>query len=149
MLLGAAVALLLAPGVQPLAGESVSGAIAFPRPQRMSVDVGARDRLSLRLGFDGRCKGGGIGELWMSFVPAKQALRVRGGAFSGRVTGISRGVAGHEGWTGHFTWRITGQFTDHEVASATVSGSVIVRSGGRAVSRCETARPARARLRGA
>ncbi len=147
MLLGAAVAVLLAPGVQPLAGESVSGAIAFPRPQRMSVDVGARDRLTLRLGFDGRCKGGGIGELWMSFVPAKQTLRVRDGAFSGRVTGTARGVGGRDSWTGHFTWRVSGRFSDHEMASAMVSGSVLVRSGGRAVSRCDTARPALARLR--
>jgi hypothetical protein len=144
----AAMALALAPGVQPLAGESVSGSIAFPRPQKMSVVVGARDRLSLQLGFDGRCKGGGIGELWMSFVPARHTLKVRSGAFSGRVTGTWRGVGGRKAWTGHFIWRVSGRFTDHEVASATVSGSVIVRSGGRAVSRCDTARPATARLRG-
>ena len=144
----AAAVLALAPGVQPLAGESVSGRVAFPRPQKMSIDVGARDRLSLRLGFDGRCAGGGIDELWMSYVPARQTLRVRKGSFSGRVTGVSRGVGGREAWTGHFTWRVSGQFTDHEVVSATVSGSVIVRSGRRAVSRCEIARPTRARLRG-
>ena len=148
MLRVAAVILALAPGVQPLAGESVSGPIAFPRPQKMSILVGARDRASLRLGFDGRCAGGGIDELWMSFVPVKQTLRVRDGAFSGRVTGVSRGVGGREAWTGHFTWRVSGQFTDHEVASATVSGSVIVRSGGHAVSRCDTSRPARVRLKG-
>jgi hypothetical protein len=145
----AAVFLALAPGVQPLAGESVSGQIAFPRPQKMSVVVGAKDRVSLRLGFDGRCKGGGIGELWMSYVPARQTLKVRSGAFSGRVTGVARGVGGRDAWTGHFTWRVSGRFTDHEVASATVSGSVIVRSGGKAVSRCDTARPAGARLRAA
>ena len=144
----AAVLLALAPGVQPLAGESVSGPIAFPRPQKMSVLVGAKDRLSLRLGFDGHCAGGGIGELWMSFVPARQTLKVRSGGFTGRVTGVARGVGGRKDWTGHFTWRISGRFTDHEVASATVSGSVIVRSGGRAVSRCDTARPAGARLKG-
>jgi hypothetical protein len=145
----AAAFLALAPGVQPLAGESVSGSIAFPRPQKMSMVVGARDRLALRLGFDGRCAGGGIDELWMSFVPARQTLKVRSGAFSGRVTGVSRGVGGRDAWTGHFTWRVSGRFTDHEVASATVSGSVIVRSGGRAISRCDTARPATARLRAA
>ncbi len=149
MLAVAAAILALAPGVQPLAGESVSGSIAFPRRQKMSIDVGARDRLTLRLGFDGHCAGGGIDELWMSYVPARQTLRVRDGAFSGRVTGVSRGVGGRDAWTGHFTWRISGRFTDHEVATATVSGSVIVRSGGRAVSRCDTARPARARLRAA
>ena len=145
----AAAVLALAPGVQPLAGESVSGSIAFPRAQKMSIDVRAGDRLSLRLGFDGRCAGGGLGELWMSFVPARQTLRVRNGAFSGRVTGVSRGVGGRDAWTGHFTWRVSGRFTDHGVASATVSGSVIVRSGGKAVSRCDTARPAGARLRAA
>jgi hypothetical protein len=140
--------LALAPGVQPLAGESVSGSIAFPRKQRMSIDVGARDRLTLRLGFDGRCKGGGIDELWMSYVPARETLRVRKGAFSGRVTAVSRGVGGNDAWTGHFSWRISGRFTAHEAVSATVSGSVIVRSKGRAVSRCDITRPAKARLRG-
>jgi len=148
VLVTAALLAALVPGVQPLAGESVTGSIAFPRPQKMSITVGAGNRLSLQLGFDGRCKGGGIGELWSSFVPARQTLRVRDGAFSGRVTGVSRGVGGRDDWTGHFTWRVSGRFTDHEVASATVSGSVIVRSGGKAVSRCEIARPSRARLRG-
>jgi hypothetical protein len=149
MLAVATAILALAPGVQPLAGESVSGPIAFPRPQKMSVVVGARDRLSFRLGFDGRCAGGGIDELWMSYVPARQTLKVRSGAFSGRLTGTSRGVGGRDAWTGHFTWRVSGRFTDHGVASATVSGSVIVRSGHRAVSRCDIARPARAQLRAA
>jgi hypothetical protein len=144
----AAVALALTPGVQPLAGESVSGPIAFPRPQKMTIHVGANDRLSLQLGFDGRCAGGGIGELWMSNVLARQTLKVRSGAFSGRLTAVSPGVGGHKAWTGHFTWRISGRFTAHEVATAKVSGSVIVRSGGKAVSRCEIARPAKARLRG-
>jgi hypothetical protein len=115
----------------------------------MSILVGANDRLSVRLGFDARCAGGGIGELWMSNVPARQTLKVRSGAFSGRLTGVSRGVGGHAAWTGHFTWRISGRFTAHEVATATVSGSVIVRSGGKAVSRCDIARSAKARLRGA
>ena len=64
VLVTAALLAALVPGVQPLAGESVSGPIAFPRPQKMSILVGANDRLSLRLGFDARCAGGGIGELW-------------------------------------------------------------------------------------
>jgi hypothetical protein len=143
-----AVALALASGVQPFAGESVSGPIAFPRPQRMSLVVGQKDRVSLQLGFDGRCAGGGLGELWMSFVPAKQTLKVRNGEFSGRVTGTSRGVGGTSR-DAYFTWRVSGKFTDHEVASVTVSGSAIVRSGRKAVSRCEIARPSSARLRGA
>ena len=79
---------------------------------------------------------------------ARETLRVRNGAFSGRVTGLSRGVGGNDAWTGHFSWRVSGRFTAHEVASATVSGSVIVRSKGRAVSRCDISRPAKARLRG-
>ena len=148
MLAFAAVALALAPSVQPVAGDSVAGSIAFPRRQKMSIDVGAADRLSLRLGFDGRCKGGGIDELWMSYVPVRETLRVRGGAFAGRVTGVSEGVGGRAGWTGHFTWRVSGRFTAHEVASVKVSGSVIVRAHGRKVSRCDIARPANARLRG-
>jgi len=148
VLTAAALFLALAPGVQPLAGESVSGSIAFPRPQRMTLAVGARDRLTLRLGFDGRCKGGGIDELWMSFVPARETLKLRSGAFSGRVTAVSQGVGGHDAWTGHFSWRVSGRFTAHEVATAKISGSVIVRSNGRAVSRCDITRPATARLRG-
>jgi hypothetical protein len=144
-----ALALALAPGVQPPAGESVSGSIAFPRPQKVSIEVGPGDRLSARLGFDGRCSGGGLGELWMSSVPAKQTLRVRNGTFSGRMTAVLDGVGRRDAWTGHFVWRVAGRFGDRGLATATVSGSVIVRAGGRNISRCDIARPASARLRSA
>ena len=83
-MLGAAfVALALAAGVQPAAGDFVEGAIAFPRRQPMSIQVLAGDQLAVTLGFDGRCTHGGMGELWISHVPAsgtasRQEREVRG-----------------------------------------------------------------------
>jgi hypothetical protein len=139
-------ALAAAAGVQPLSGESVTGTIAFPRAQKMSLTVLERDRLALRLGFDGRCDGGGLGELWMSFVPARETLEVRGGRFAGKLTGTSRGVGGTSARTAHFTWRVSGRFTDHRAATATIAGSAIVREGRKAIARCEIARPATATL---
>jgi hypothetical protein len=137
---------LAAGGVQPLSGESVTGTLAFPRPQQMSIKVGDRDRLALALGFDGTCAGGGLGELWMSFVPATGSLKVRDGAFSGKLTGSSRGVGGDKSRTASFTWNVSGRFTDHQVATATVAGSALVKEGRKVVSRCSIARPAAARL---
>jgi hypothetical protein len=144
--LGLVFGAMAGPGVQPFAGESVAGRITFPRPQGMSIAVLEGGRLSLRLGFDGRCAGGGLGELWMAFVPAKETLVVRRGVFAGKVTGTSRGIGGDAGRTARFTWSVSGRFTDHQVARVTVSGSAIVRAGGKAVSRCEIAKPASARL---
>jgi hypothetical protein len=149
MLLSSLLAVLAVAGVQPLTGESVTGSIAFPRAQKMSIKVQERDRLELRLGFNGRCDGGGLGELWMSFVPARETLRVRGGAFSGKVTGASRGVGGKSSRTASFTWRVSGRFTGHGAATVRIAGSAIVREGGKAVSRCQIAEPATAKLRGA
>jgi hypothetical protein len=97
VLLLALPAVASAAAVQPQRGVSLTGTVAFPRPQQMSLRVEARDRLTVALGFDGRCRGGGIGELWMSFVPARGSLRVKDGVFAGRLTGTSsalRGVAG-------------------------------------------------------
>lgn len=135
-----------AAGVQPQRGDSVTGTIAFPRPQQMSINVLEKDWLSLRLGFDGRCKGGGVGELWMSSVAADHALRVRDGAFSGRVTGTARRVGGVASRSAQFTWRVSGRFTGRQAATATISGRAVVRSKGRVISRCEIARPAKATL---
>ena len=101
---------LAAGGVQPVSGESVTGTLAFPRPQQMSIRAGEHDRLALALGFDGKCSGGGLGELWMSFVPANEPLKVRGGVFSGRLTGATRVNASR---TASFTWRVSGRFTGH------------------------------------
>jgi hypothetical protein len=115
----------------------------------MTIAVRDRDRLELRLGFDGRCDGGGVGELWMSYVPASRTLKLRGGEFTGKVTGTSRGVGGDASRTAFFTWRVSGRFTGHGAATATVSGSAIIRRAGKAVSRCEIAKPATAKLRSA
>jgi hypothetical protein len=136
--------LALGGGVQPASGDSVSGAIAFKRPQPMSIDVGANDQLSFVMGFDGSCSGGGLGELWMSGVKAGEKLTVRGGKFSGRLTG-SADVGG--GRTAAFSWNVSGTFTARQAATATVSGRAVVRSGGKVVSRCTIARPAKAKLK--
>jgi hypothetical protein len=133
-----------AAAVQPQRGVAVSGTIEFPRPQRMSLQVGARDRLTVTLGFDGRCRGGGIGELWMSFVPARGSLTVKDGVFSGRLTGTSSALGGKR--TASFSWRLSGHFTDSKVATATVTGSARVRSGSHVISRCTIAKPATVRL---
>jgi hypothetical protein len=137
---------LAAAGVQPFSGESVSGTIAFPREQKMSIAVRSGDRLDLRLGFDGRCDGGGLRELWMSNVRADRTLRIRDGAFAGKLTGAQRGIGGRSARVARFTWNISGRFTDHGAAVATISGSAIVRERGKAISRCTIARPATARL---
>jgi hypothetical protein len=141
-----AVLALAAGGVQPLSGESVTGTLAFPRPQQMSIKVGGNDRLSLALGFDGTCAGGGLGELWMSFVPANGTLKVRDGAFSGKLSGRASGVGGSKSRTASFSWSVSGRFTAHQVGTATVSGSALVKEGGKVVSRCTIAKPAAARL---
>ena len=79
-----AVPLLLA-GTASAAGRrraegrrALRGAIKFPRAQRMSIETDARDgnKLKVRMGFDGKCKGGGMGEAWVSTI-ARQADRPR------------------------------------------------------------------------
>jgi Periviscerokinin family len=142
-----ATALAVLAGIQPFAGETVSGMIPFPRAQKMSITVRGADKLELRLGFDGRCDGGGLGELWMSSVPATSRLTVRDGRFSGRLTGSSRGIGGRPQRVAKFSWRVSGRFTDHGQAVATVSGSALVREHGKAIARCETRKPAKATLR--
>jgi hypothetical protein len=141
-----AAALVVLSGVQPFAGESVSGTVAFPREQKMAIAVRGGDKLELRLGFDGRCDGGGLGELWMSYVPADQRLAVRRGEFSGKVTATSRGIGGKAYRAATFTWRISGRFTGRGAAVATLSGSALVRDRGRTVARCTISRPAKATL---
>jgi hypothetical protein len=131
-------------GVQPATGDYVEGRAAFPRPQHMSISVENGDRLAVRLGFDGRCTGGGLGELWIADVPGHGTLRVHGGAFSGRVTGTDAGIV--RGRVTSFAWTLSGRFTGDHVATAVLEGRATVRSHGRVISRCRIARPARARL---
>jgi hypothetical protein len=114
----------------------------------MTLSVDARDpsRAKVTLGFDGRCKGGGLGELWTSFVPARQTLRIRRGRFSAHLTGSTGNIGGVTGRTGSFKWKLKGRFTGSHTATATVAGTAVVRSSGRTLARCRIAAPARVTL---
>lgn len=137
-----------ADGIEPRAGTLLSGMIQFPRPQAMTIETDARDssKLTVRMGFDGRCKGGGIGEAWASNIESRPTVRVRDGRFSADLTGTARNLGGVSGRTGEFTWRLTGRFTARDVATATVTGTANIRAGGRIISRCKIADPADVRL---
>jgi hypothetical protein len=134
--------------VQPRAGSQLSGTIHFPREQQMRVEADSRDgtKLKVRMGFDGKCKGGGLGEAWASTVLAKQTVRVRDGQFSAALTGSTSNLGGVKGRTGEFTWKLTGRFLSQDVASATVSGTGLVKTGKRVISRCKIAEPTPVRL---
>jgi hypothetical protein len=132
--------------VQPQAGVQLSGMIDFPRQQRMTIQTDAADgsRLSVAMGFDGRCKGGGLGELWAANVRATPEIRVRDGRIAANLTGTSRALG--QGRTGVFKWRLTGRFVARDVVVATVTGSAEVRVDGKTVSKCRIAGPADVRL---
>jgi hypothetical protein len=134
--------------VQPKAGSLLSGAIQFPREQQMRIETDPRDgaKLKVRMGFDGKCKGGGLQEVWASTVLTKQTVRVRDGGFSATLTGTSENLGGVKGRTGEFTWKLTGRFLAEDIASATVSGTADVKHGKRVISRCKIAAPASVRL---
>jgi hypothetical protein len=134
--------------VEPKAGSHLSGTIHFPREQQMRIEADRRDgtKLKARMGFDGKCKGGGLGEAWVSTVLARQTVRVRDGQFSADLTGSASNLGGVKGRTGEFTWKLRGRFLSQSVASATVSGTALVKSGKRVISRCKIARPASVRL---
>lgn len=139
---------LAADPIEPRAGLVLKGEIDFPRAQKMQVRTGAKDgsRLTVSLAFHGKCKGGGLGELWASNIAARPQVRVRDGRFDAALTGTTRGVGGVSGRTGHFKWTLRGRFTDRDVAVATVRGTAEVRAGGKVVSRCEIRKPASVRL---
>jgi hypothetical protein len=134
--------------IEPRPGVLLSGTIQFPRAQTMSVETDARDgsKLTVRMGFDGRCKGGGLAEAWASRVETRPFVRVRDGRFSADLTGTARNLGGVSGRTGEFTWRLTGRFSARDVATATVTGSANIRVDGRIISRCKIADPATVRL---
>ena len=146
---GAGAAAHAAEPVKPRAGVLLSGQIQFPRAQSMYVRTGVKDssRMSVALGFHGRCSGGGLSELWSANVSAKPQLRVREGRFSGTLKGVTRNVGGVAGRTGHFRWTFEGRFTEGTVAVGTVSGTAEIRVGGKTVSRCRTGKRASVRLR--
>ena len=78
-------------------------------------------RLTVALGFHGKCTGGGLSELYSSNVETKPVVRVRDGRFDATLTGVSRNLGA--GRSGHFEWTFTGRFTKRDVAVATVSGT--------------------------
>jgi hypothetical protein len=139
---------LAAGDVQPRAGSQLSGTIHFPREQQMRIEADSRDgaKLKVRMGFDGKCKGGGLQEAWASTILAKQTVRVRNGRFSANLTGTSKNLGAIKGRTGEFTWKLTGRFLAQDVASATVSGTAVVKNGKHVISRCKIAEPTSARL---
>jgi hypothetical protein len=134
--------------VVPRAGVLLSGAIQFPRAQNMMIETDRDDssKLTVRMGFDGKCKGGGLREVWSANVTASPRVRVRAGRFSATLTGTVRNLGRVEGRTGVFRWRLTGRFVRRDVVTATVTGSADVRIDGKTVSKCKIADPAAVRL---
>ena len=133
----------------PRAGILLSGTIPFPRPQTMSIATGSRDgsNLTVRMGFHGRCSGGGLSEVWVSNVPSRPTVRAaRDGRFTAALTASSRSLGGVSGRVGEFSWRLTGRFTARDAAVATVTGTAAIRLNGRIVSRCRIASPTTVRL---
>lgn len=137
---------LAADVVEPRAGQLLRGQIKFPRPQAMSLKTGVKDssRLTVALGFDGTCEGGGLSRVFVSNVAAKPQMRVRDGRFEATLTGTSTTIGA--GRTGQFEWEFKGRFTERDVVVATVSGTADVRAGGKVVSRCKTREAASVRL---
>ena len=143
----AATSAIAAEPVEPRPGVLLTGQIDFPRPQRMTIQTAPSDgnRLTVAMGFNGRCRGGGLGEVFVSNVRASTKVRVRDGRISANLTGTSRSLGG--GRTGVFRWKLIGRFTRRDVVVATVTGSAEVRnSDGKTVSKCKIDRPAGVRL---
>jgi hypothetical protein len=135
--------------VVPKPGVVLSGQIKFPRRQEMRLETDPADgtKLTLRMGFDGKCRGAGIGEAWVSTLETKPTVRVRGGRFSARVKGTETDFGDVKGRTATFTWKVRGRFTTEEAASATVSGTATIRNARRQIiSRCAIAKPSSVRL---
>jgi hypothetical protein len=132
----------------PVPGSMLSGKIRFPRAEGMTLKVDDRDvsRATATVGFDGRCKGGGLGEFWAAYIPARETLRIHNGRFTAHLTGATRDVGGVAGRTGSFRWKVSGRFTGQATATATVSGTAVLRSSGHTVSRCRIAHPATVKL---
>src|SRR6478752_6473786 len=127
--------------VVPKAGSALTGTIKFPREQRMTLEAGAQDatKLKVRMGFDGKCTGGGLQEAWASRILADQSVRVQAGRFSADLTGTARNLGGVRGRTGEFKWTLRGRFLAEDAATATVTGSAVIKKNGRVFSRCKIA----------
>ena len=134
--------------VIPRPGAVLTGSIKFPRAQEMRIETDRLDgsKLAVRMGFDGKCKGGGIQEAWVSTLEAKPTVRARAGRFSATVKATERNFGRVAGRKGEFTWKLTGRFTAEDTVTATVSGTATIRKGSRVISRCETAEPTSVRL---
>jgi hypothetical protein len=134
--------------VEPQAGVMLSGKVKFPRVQQMAVKTSRRSgaRLTVAMAFDGRCRGGGLGEIWASNIPAKPTVRVVDGGFAATLTGTVKHLGGVDARVAHFHWTFTGRFVRPAVVSGTVSGRADVRVAGKVVSRCKIAKPASVRL---
>jgi hypothetical protein len=139
----------VAADVVPRPGAILSGTIKFPREQQMRIETDARDgsKFLVRMGFDGKCRGGGLQEAWVSTLEAKPTVRVRSGRFSATVKATERNFGRVAGRTGEFTWKLTGRFTAKDAATATVSGTAVIKNGrNKVISRCEIARPTSVQL---
>ena len=134
--------------VIPRPGAVLTGSIKFPRAQEMRIETDRLDgsKLAVRMGFDGKCKGGGIGEAWVSTLRTKPTVRVRGGRFSADLKGTETGFGDIKGRTAVFKWKLSGRFTAEDTVTATVSGTATIRKGSTVISRCETAKPTSVRL---
>jgi hypothetical protein len=146
--LGLAPAAPAAQAPVPTPGNMLTGKIKFPRAEGMTLSVNPQDpsRATATVGFDGKCTGGGFGEFWAAYVPARETLRIRNGRFTAHLSGVSRNVGGVDGRTGSFKWKLRGHFTAGDAATALVSGTAVLRSAGHTVSRCTIAEPAVVRL---
>ncbi len=112
--------------IEPRPGVLLSGAIQFPREQAMTIETDPRDgsKLTVRMAFDGRCKGGGIGEVWASRIESRPTVRVRNGPLLRRPDRHRARPRRRQGpRSASSRWRLTGRFTDRDVVVATVTGS--------------------------
>jgi hypothetical protein len=132
----------------PSPGTMLSGKIRFPRAEGMTLSIDAQNasRATAALGFDGKCTGGGLGEFWAAYVPAREAVRISNGRFTAHLTGVTRNVGGVAGRTGSFKWKLSGRFTGANAATATVNGTAVLRAAGHTLSRCKIANPAPVKL---
>jgi hypothetical protein len=112
----------------------------------LSIDAHDPSRATAAVGFDGKCKGGGVGEFWAGYIPARETVRIHNGRFSAKLTGTTRNVGGVAGRTGSFRWKLAGRFSNPGTAAATVSGTAKLRQGGHVVSRCKIAGRAAVKL---
>jgi hypothetical protein len=139
----------MAADVVPKPGAILTGVIKFPRAQQMRIETDPANgsKFLVRMGFDGKCKGGGIQEAWVSLLKAKPTVRVSAGRFSATVKATERDFGEVEGRTAQFTWKLSGRFTAEDAVRATVGGTAVIRDRRhKVISRCEIAKPARVRL---